>query len=96
MIYTKSTELIFVVCLVIPRCHGEEGNVVYELARDKNLLSSCPLKSYDYHFARSNGETIPAEISEKLAKLKYSTLNDEATGEMKDYNGSLGDFYARE
>lgn len=66
------------------------------MAKDKNILSSCLLKSYDYQFVHSNGEAIPAEISEKLSKLKSCMRIEEKTGEMRAYNGSLGNFYAKE
>lgn len=67
------------------------------MAKDKNLLSSCPLKWDNYRFVRSDGEAIPNNISEKLSKLCMDVCESEdKIEEMKSFNGSLGNFYAKE
>lgn len=83
----------------IDRCHGEKGNVVYELSRDKNLLSSSPLKSSMFQFIRSNDGVITEKMSEKLSNvcMQKCFLETEADQiKLKAYNGSLGDLLAEE
>lgn len=77
------------------RCHGEDGNVVYEMAKDKNLLSSN-IPRYDvFNFVRSNGEIIPENKSQKLAKLASDILNrKDKQREKRAYHGSLGNYFA--
>lgn len=70
---------------------------MYEMAKDKNVLSSCQLKWDNFHFVRSNGEALPVQMSEKLSKLCMEICEaDDKTEEMRAYNGSLGNFYAKE
>lgn len=89
---------MFLFCLfssLLFRCHGEEGNVVYEMARDKNLLSSCKLKWEVFDFIRSNGDAIPQSTSHKLSDLCMDIYaSDEIIAEKLAYNGSLGNFFA--
>lgn len=53
--------------VLIVRCHGEKGNVVYELAKDKNLLSPSSPDYTSFNFVRSNGEQILKTIVDKLS-----------------------------
>lgn len=77
------------------RCHGEVGNVVYELAKDKNVLSSDVPRYDHFNFVRSNGEIIPEEISRKLVALSSDILNrNDKRMEKCEYNGSLGNYFA--
>lgn len=77
------------------RCHGEDGNVVYEMAKDKNLLSSNVPRYDEFHFVRSNGESIPKNISEKLVDLATNILNrKDKQSEKRAYHGSLGNYFA--
>lgn len=87
-----STELFNFMC----RCHGEEDNIVYDLAKDKNLLSSCPLRWDKYRFVSSDGRPLPEKISEKLSDLCMNISESDKVDEMKSYNGSLGNFIAKE
>lgn len=77
------------------RCHGEEGNVVYEMAKDKNLLSSNVPKYDVFNFVLSNAEPIPQEVSEKLINLASEIVdrNDKRI-EKRAYHGSLGNYFA--
>ncbi|XP_031636092.1 spermine oxidase-like [Contarinia nasturtii] len=77
-------------------CHGESGNVVYEMAKDKNLLSSNVPTYKTFNFVRSNGEEIPAEISERLTKLAMGILDrNDREREKRAYHGSLGNYFAQ-
>lgn len=77
------------------RCHGEVGNVVYDMAKDKNLLSSNVPRYDEFNFVRSNGEPIPHNISEKLINLASNIVdrNDKRI-EKRAYHGSLGNYFA--
>lgn len=77
------------------RCHGEKNNVVYELAKDKNLLSSSSPDYTSFNFIRSNGERIPNNIGNELSEL-YSNIiyGDKYDVEKREYKGSLGNFFA--
>lgn len=79
--------------LTLYRCHGEKGNVVYELAKDKNILSSNPPRYADFNFVRSNGETVPEEIAAKLTSITWNIIEN-SDEEMRQYNGSLGNFFS--
>ncbi|EDV51935.1 protein anon-37Cs [Drosophila erecta] len=66
-------------------CHGEEGNVVYEKAKDLNLLG----KTHDFvvQFIRSNKEILTDEQNKALMKLTNEfDVPDE-------YEGSVGDAF---
>lgn len=87
----KSYRLLFHI-----RCWGEKGNVVYEMAKDKNLLSSNIPTFKTYNFVRSNGEEIPPKTSEKLTKLAMGILDrDDHKAEKRAYHGSLGNYFAQ-
>lgn len=80
----------------IHRCHGEKGNVVYEMAKGKDLLSSNIPMYKTYNFVRSNGEVIPAKVSERITKLAMSILDrDDHREEKMAYHGSLGNYFAQ-
>lgn len=82
-------------CDVFNRCHGEGGNVVYEMAKDKNVLSSDMPRYDSFNFVRSNGEIIPEKTSRKLVALSASILNrHDKQKEKRAYNGSLGNYFA--
>lgn len=77
------------------RCLGEKGNVVYELAKDKNLLErSIDTHGY-YTIVQSDGQVIPKELSTKLVDLAFGIYFDEKfEQEKRSYHGSLGNFFA--
>lgn len=79
------------------RCHGEKGNVVYEMAKDKNLLAGNKDSKglAEPNYVRSNGEVIPSEISDKLSGLFGKIYGgDEFDEEQNNYHGSTGNFFA--
>lgn len=79
------------------RCHGEEGNVVFELANDKNVLSSDAPRYDKFNFVRSNGDAVPEGISEKLMSLGFQIFDsNDKVDEKRTYNGSLGNYFAQE
>lgn len=81
--------------IVTTRCHGEEGNVVYDMAKDKHLLSSNVPRYDTFNFVRSNGQKIPENVSQKLVKLASEILNRKnKRNEKRAYHGSLGNYFA--
>lgn len=74
---------------------GEKGNVVYELAKDKNLLErSIDVLGY-YTFIQSDGQVIPSDLSKKLVDLAMEIYDDDKYAqEKRAYNGSFGNFFA--
>lgn len=78
------------------RCHGENGNVIYEMAKGKDLLSSDIPTYKTYNFIRSNGEVIPEKVSDRLTKLAMGILDrGEHREEKLAYHGSLGNYFAQ-
>lgn len=76
------------------RCHGEKGNVVYDLAKDKNLLSPSSPDYTSFNFVRSNGEEIPKAIGDKLSELYLELMFEkELDVEKREHKGSLGNFF---
>lgn len=76
---------------------GEKGNVVYELAKDKNLLeTSIELKILGiYTIVQSDGQVISSELSKKLVELAMEIYEDEKFDQEKStYHGSFGNFFA--
>lgn len=71
------------------RCHGENDNVVFELANKYDLLGNFEMDTFQ--LIKSDGTVLPTEISDKLVKLFFS-ISDVYEEEMKLYKGSLGDF----
>ena len=78
------------------RCHGEKGNVVYEMAKDKNVLEHSNEGDILAAFVRSDGEGAPSELSKKLwnfnFKLYESPENDD---EKTAYIGPYGNYFAK-
>ncbi|XP_058056562.1 uncharacterized protein LOC131207940 [Anopheles bellator] len=72
-------------------CHGEKGNVCYELGSKYNVFDSNSARYERFVLTRSNGEQIPTEQSEKLLGLIWSILETHKH-ELTGYRGSLGSF----
>ncbi|XP_037036759.1 spermine oxidase-like [Bradysia coprophila] len=74
-------------------CHGEVGNVVYEMAKGKDLLSTHVVDVSVGNLFRSNGEAIPKEIASKLNAVGHG-IDSGFSEEQIVYNGSMGNFFA--
>uniref|UniRef100_A0A182QD83 Amine oxidase n=1 Tax=Anopheles farauti TaxID=69004 RepID=A0A182QD83_9DIPT len=72
-------------------CHGEKGNVCYELGSRYNVFDSNSARYERFVLTRSNGEQIPKEQSEKLLGLIWSILETHKH-ELTGFRGSLGAF----
>lgn len=78
------------------RCMGEKGNVVFELAKDKNVLASGVDDANGYYnLVRSDGEKIPRELCEKIIEMGLNIYRSDKYDEEKpNYHGSMGNFIA--
>lgn len=79
------------------RCHGERGNVIYELTKDKNVLNRrSELKFQQPNHIRSNGDEISSELSKKFIKLAHEIYDGDSYEEEKiAFRGSVGNFFAK-
>lgn len=77
-------------------CHGEDGNVVYAMAKDKNVLAHSHEEDFSTTFIRSNGQRIPTEVSKKLLDLMAS-IHESSVDKDKNatYHGSYGNYFAK-
>lgn len=65
------------------------------MAKDKNVLSSDVPRYESFNFVRSDGKIIPEKISRKLVALSANILNrNDKQKEKREYNGSLGNYFA--
>lgn len=74
-------------------CHGEKNNVVYEMAKDKNLLEHSTEKELRLKFIRSNGGADPNELTKKILDFGMKIVMGEED-EMAAYHGSIGNYFA--
>lgn len=71
-------------------CHGEKGNVVYDLAKDHNLLEPITTKYDLYTISNSNGTVLSVEKSQSMFQIAKEILE---MNEMSSYQGSVGNFF---
>lgn len=73
---------------------GEKGNVVYELAKDKDLLATTQAFQGYYNSVRSDGQQIPIDLSTKIIDFGMDIYKGEKYDEEKsNYHGSFGNFF---
>lgn len=72
-------------------CHGEKGNVCYEMSAKFNVFGSNTFDYENFILIKSNGERVSLKTSEKLMGLMCSIL-DLHKNELHRYRGSLGTF----
>lgn len=71
-------------------CHGEVGNVIYEMAKNLDLLQTTKGPSDGFEYRYSNGETADKSLTSKLEKLALEIADDAEA--YKKYEGSFGNF----
>lgn len=77
--------------------HGEVKNVVYDFASKHDLLDdslSVLFGTSKNHFITGNGEMMPEEESSKILAI-YTHISTEAQEELKNEEGSFGDYFTR-
>ncbi|XP_052859700.1 spermine oxidase-like [Anopheles cruzii] len=70
-------------------CHGEEGNVAYQMASAFPGLLKTSMIVEEEFLVQSDGTQVPETISDRLWALSESILEASYTA---DYAGSLGDY----
>lgn len=75
--------------------HGEEGNFIHEMVKDKFDLGITAFKDYEETFLMSDGSTPNQDQCSKLMELSYEILEN-SKSEMEKFNGSLGEFFIHE
>lgn len=69
---------------------------MYEMAKDKNVLSSDKPRYEIFEFVRSDGQRIPREKTDKLVSLSEEILNRHANRVEKNaYDGSFGNYFSK-
>ncbi|CAO1433033.1 unnamed protein product [Diamesa serratosioi] len=73
-------------------CHGDEGNVVHEMASEHFGFGNTELNEENLINYLSNGEPADKKMCDKLLGLA-TTITDEYADEMLNFDGSLGSFF---
>ncbi|XP_053674421.1 spermine oxidase-like [Anopheles nili] len=74
-------------------CHGEQGNVVYQLAKVyPGLLKSSIIADEDAALIRSSGIKVPDAVAERLQTMAEDIVNSD---ERDAFAGSLGEFFTQ-
>ncbi|XP_034233207.1 spermine oxidase [Thrips palmi] len=76
-------------------CHGEKGNVVYEMAHPLNLLESSKTLYTNMAFVDSGGQFVDKGAAAWLLGMCLA-ITDEAGKDLKSYPHSLGDYITSE
>lgn len=71
-------------------CHGEKDNIVYNLAKQFNVLGSSTMSYNDFTFYESKG-SITKEFTDKLLEIMLSISYDEKS--MKNTEESFGKYF---
>lgn len=75
-------------------CHGEQNNIVYELVKDLDLLSSSTNSYDDYTFYDSRGNLVDKSITDKLFLLCQSIAHDDDSKESIECE-SFGEYFVK-
>lgn len=73
------------------RCHGEKGNVVFDLVKDHNVLEQSNISYPKVNFLTSSGKFLDGEKCGRLVALCLSILEN-CEEDVKNYKGSLGSY----
>jgi hypothetical protein len=72
--------------------HGEVGNVVCSMAQKYGLLTASGTGILDTAYIESTGKIVDQEVSEKMIGI-LSLINKSGDTMLKEFKGSLGDYY---
>ncbi|KAJ9577372.1 hypothetical protein L9F63_006052, partial [Diploptera punctata] len=77
--------------------HGEEGNVVFNLAKQHNVLMETALGTLvgSNAYIDEEGRLIPASVADAYFKV-YLEILDTAETQLHNYTGSLGDYFQQQ
>lgn len=69
--------------------------MVYEMAKDKNLLASSVLRWDEYDFVWSNGDPVPESVSRRMTNLCFDISESfDKHDEKAKFDGSIGNHFA--
>lgn len=71
-------------------CHGEKGNIVYEMVRKHNVLDKGPLSFFNCSYITSEGEVKP-ECND-LSRVAFGSLKI-TEKDLKNYKGPTGPIF---
>ncbi|XP_052859703.1 spermine oxidase-like [Anopheles cruzii] len=71
-------------------CHGEQGNVVHELASGFPGLLKSSVAAEKIVLVRSNGQRVDPDVFERLMAMSEALVESE---ERDEFEGSLGEFF---
>lgn len=71
-------------------CHGEQDNVVFELAKDKNLFESDMDRFSRMPAIQSDGNVISQNLNWQMLQAYMSIL---ANNDLPSQSGSIGDYF---
>ncbi|XP_050072894.1 peroxisomal N(1)-acetyl-spermine/spermidine oxidase-like [Anopheles maculipalpis] len=75
-------------------CHGEQGNVVYQLASVyPGLLKSSIIADEDAVLIRSSGVSVPESVADRLQTMAEGIIESEGRD---SFGGSLGDYFTQQ
>ncbi|XP_050545415.1 spermine oxidase-like [Daktulosphaira vitifoliae] len=77
--------------------HGEEGNVVYQMASEKHLVSDFRDTMEDFMnsvFVTSTGQIIPIDLSSDFIKSSYSILDESPEDDLERFM-SIGELFQK-
>ncbi|XP_030386506.1 spermine oxidase-like [Scaptodrosophila lebanonensis] len=72
-------------------CHGEQDNIVYELASKHDLLETTGPVYENYQCVRSNREVVPEHVANRLKAIVNDSLVTRQL-ELRNCSGSLGSY----
>ncbi|XP_036336586.1 spermine oxidase-like [Rhagoletis pomonella] len=72
-------------------CHGEKGNVIYELVKDCDMLQPSGTIYDDYKCVRSNKEVLPEAVADALKSVAFNSIPAHQDG-LQGFEGSLGTY----
>lgn len=70
--------------------HGENGNLVYEMVKDLDMLSPSVKMFEDMTFYLPDGTMLNKNVTDKLCKIAQELLSDE---DAKKENDTLGNYF---
>ncbi|KAJ8931980.1 hypothetical protein NQ314_015064 [Rhamnusium bicolor] len=73
--------------------HGDKGNVVYEMVKNLDLLSTSHNKYDDNTYYLSNGTVADKHITDRLHKIGIQIIEDEERA--KRDSGTFGDYFIK-
>uniref|UniRef100_A0A182WL46 Amine oxidase domain-containing protein n=1 Tax=Anopheles minimus TaxID=112268 RepID=A0A182WL46_9DIPT len=75
-------------------CHGEQGNVVYQLASVyRGLLKSSIIADEDAVLIRSSGARVPEAVADRLQTMAEGIIESEGRD---TFDGSLGEYFTQQ